>query len=100
MSDKKIRRAIMEASEYEKRMDRLDQSPSKPSVAAWGGEEAKRISQTKLDPDTDTTKLFATLMGRPSIEQRKQGRKPKVQHSLRLSEPMDEYVSAAISARG
>ena len=85
MSDKNIRRAIMEASEYEKRMDRLDQSPSKP---------------TKLDPDTDTTKLFATLMGRPSIEQREQGRKPNVQHSLRLSEPMDEYVSAAISARG
>ena len=100
MSDKNMRRAIMEASEYEKRMDRLDQSPSKSSVAAWGGEEAKRISQTKLDPDTDTTKLFATLMGRPSIEQREQGRKPNVQHSLRLSEPMDEYVSAAISARG
>lgn len=28
-----------------------------------------------LDPDTDATKLFAALMGRPSIEQREQGRK-------------------------
>ena len=34
-------------------------------------------------------------MGRPSLEQREQGRKPSMQHSMRLSEPMDEYVSAA-----
>ena len=91
-SDKNTRRATVKASEYKNGMDRLDQSASKPSVAAWCGEAARRISQAMLDPDTDAMKLFATLMGRPSIEQREQGRKPSVQHSVRLSEPMDEYV--------
>ena len=100
MSDKNTRRTTVKASEYENRMDRLDRAPSKPPVSAWGGEDARRISQAMLDPDTDATKLFATLMGRPSLEQREQGRKPSVQHSVRLSEPMDEYVSAAIKREG
>lgn len=100
MSDKNTRRATVKASEYENRMDRLDQSASKPPAAAWCGEAARRISQAMLDPDTDTMKLFATLMGCPPIEQREQGRKPSVQHSVRLSEPMDEYVSAAIKREG
>ncbi|WP_155805054.1 hypothetical protein [Bifidobacterium sp. 7101] len=99
-SDKNTRRATVKASEYKNGMDRLDQSASKPSVAAWCGEAARRISQAMLDPDTDAMKLFATLMGRPSIEQREQGRKPSVQHSVRLSKPMDEYVSAAIKREG
>lgn len=100
MSDKNTRRTTVRASEYENRMDRLDRAPSKLPVSAWGGKEAGRISQAMLDPDTDATKLSATLMGRPSLKQREQGRKPSVQHSVRLSEPMDEYVSAAIKREG
>ena len=75
MQNERQERTAAKASEYENRMDRLDRAPSKPPVAAWGGEEARRISRAMLDPDTDATKLFATLMGRPSIEQREQGRK-------------------------
>lgn len=63
MSDKNTRRATVKASEYENRMDRLDQSASKPPVAAWCGEAARRISQAMLDPDTDAMKLFTTLLG-------------------------------------
>lgn len=36
MSDKNTRRATVKASEYENRMDWLDQSASKPPVAAHG----------------------------------------------------------------
>lgn len=61
MSDKNTRRGTAKATEYENRMDQLDHAPSKPPVAAWDGEEARKIVQKLFDPCTDATKLFEKL---------------------------------------
>lgn len=61
MSDKNTRRGSVKATAYENSMDRLNQSPSKPPIAAWDGEEARKIVQKLFDPGTDATKLFEKL---------------------------------------
>lgn len=92
MSDKNTRRGTAKATEYENRMDQLDQAPSKPPIAAWDGEEAGKIVQKLFDPGTDATKLFESLMGSSSPEQRKQGRKPSVQHSMYETESVADRI--------
>lgn len=61
MSNTDARCKSVKATAYENSMDRLDHAPSKPPVAAWDGEEARRIVQKLFDPDTDATKLFEKL---------------------------------------
>lgn len=61
MSNTDARRKSVKATAYENSMDRLDQAPLKPPVAAWDGEEARRIVQKLFDPGTDATKLFEKL---------------------------------------
>lgn len=61
MSNTDERRKNVKATAYERSMDRLDHAPSKPPVAAWDGEEARKIVQKLFDPGTDATKLFDGL---------------------------------------
>lgn len=61
MGDRSTRHESVKATAYENRMDRLDQAPSKPPVAAWSGEEARKIVQKLFNPCTDATKLFEKL---------------------------------------
>ena len=61
MGDRSTRHESVKATAYENRMDRLDQAPSKPPVAAWSGEEARKIVQKLFNPGTDATKLFEKL---------------------------------------
>lgn len=61
MSNTDARRKSVKATAYENSMDRLDHDPSKPPVAAWDGEEARKIVQKLFDPGTDATKLFEKL---------------------------------------
>lgn len=61
MSDRSTQCGSVKATAYENSMDRLDQAPSKPPVAAWDGEEARKIVQKLFDPCTDATKLFEKL---------------------------------------
>lgn len=61
MSNTDERRKSVKATAYERSMDRLDQAPSKPPIAAWDGEEARKIVQKLFDPDADATKLFDRL---------------------------------------
>ena len=61
MGDRSTRHESVKATAYERSMDRLDQAPSKPPVAAWDGEEARKIVQKLFDPGTDATKLFDRL---------------------------------------
>lgn len=61
MSNTDARRKSVKATAYENSMDRLDHAPSKPPIAAWDGEEARRIVQKLFDPGTDATKLFEKL---------------------------------------
>lgn len=61
MSNTDARRKSVKATAYENSMDRLDHAPSKPPIAAWDGEEARRIVQKLFDPGTDATKLFERL---------------------------------------
>lgn len=65
MSDMGTRRGSVKASAYERSMDRLDHAPSKPPIAAWDGEEARKIVQKLFDPGTDATKLFEKLTSAP-----------------------------------
>ena len=52
-------------------MDRLDHAPSRPPIAAWDGEEAKKIVQKLFSPCTDATKLFESLA--PRIDRQDMG---------------------------
>lgn len=61
MSNMNARHKNVKATAYERSMDRLDHAPSKPPVAAWDGEEARKIVQKLFDPGTDATKLFDRL---------------------------------------
>lgn len=61
MSGRSTRCGSVKATAYENSMDRIDHAPSKPPVAAWGGEKAERIVRAAFDPDTDATKLFEKL---------------------------------------
>lgn len=65
MSSRSTRRGSVKANAYENSMDRLDHAPSKPPIAAWDGEEARRIVQKLFDPGTDATKLFEKLTTAP-----------------------------------
>lgn len=61
MSNMNARRKSVKATAYERSMDRLDHAPSKSPIAAWDGEEARKIVQKLFDPGTDATKLFDRL---------------------------------------
>lgn len=61
MSNMNARRKSVKATAYERSMDRLGHAPSKPPIAAWDGEEARKIVQKLFDPGTDATKLFDGL---------------------------------------
>lgn len=61
MSNMNARRKSVKTTAYERSMDRLDHAPSKPPIAAWDGEEARKIVQKLFDPGTDATKLFDRL---------------------------------------
>jgi hypothetical protein len=89
-----------ENTDYERRLDELDHAPSKPPLASWSGRDAERIGAAMVDPDTDATKLFSTLMGRPTLEERYKGRGRSVQRNVRLSESMDDYVNDAVRREG
>lgn len=71
MSCRNTRHATVKASEYENRMDRLDHAPSRPPIAAWDGEEARKIVQKLFSPCTDATKLFESLA--PRIDRQDMG---------------------------
>ena len=61
MGNTNARRVSVKATAYERSMDSLDHAPSESPIAAWDGEEARRIVQKLFDPDTDATKLFDRL---------------------------------------
>jgi hypothetical protein len=89
-----------EMTEYEKALDELDHTPSKPPLASWSGRDAERIGAALTDPDTDAQQLFRTLMGRPTLEDGMRGREESVQVNTRLPKSMSRYVETAIKREG
>lgn len=89
-----------EYEQYKDYMAHPERDFQSPPLAAWTGEDAHRLGRMLADPDTDWDSMVSTIQGRPSMDQRQEGRAATRQRSIRLPRAMDEYVGAAVRREG
>lgn len=91
--------SAQEQDEFQGYKDYLAQ-PARPlqsdPLGEAKGENARMFGAALADPATDKRQLFATLMGRPSLEQQTTGRGESVQYAVRVTPKFNAYINEAI----
>lgn len=87
-------------NEYEEYLSHPTQELRNPPLASGSGDDAKQLGRMLADPMVNKEQLVNTMMGRPTLAAQRHGLGHSVQHNVRMSDAMDEYVSRAVKREG
>lgn len=85
---------------YREYLSHPTQDFKNPPLESGSGEEARKLGRLLADPDVDWDAMIKAIQGRPTLEEKQRGRKASRQHSIRLTQAMEEYVNQAMDREG